>query len=111
MAATFTWTIPTCEHVIADGGINVAHWRCTGEETVGSGDDAVTYTASAYGTCGLAYDASSSDFTPYDDVTQSQVEGWIWANGVDQSATETALQDNINAQKNPTEASGVPWSS
>ena len=25
------------------------------------------------------------------------------------SATETALQDNINAQINPTEASGTPW--
>ena len=107
--ATFTWTIPTVEHVIADGGINIVHWRCNAEQTEGSGDDAVTYTASSYGTVGLTYDASSSDFTPYDDVTESQAEGWIWANGVDKSATETALQNNINAQINPTEASGTPW--
>jgi hypothetical protein len=45
----------------------------------------------------------------YDSVTQADVEGWIWANGVDKYATETALQANIDAQKNPTEASGVPW--
>lgn len=108
--ATFTWTIPTCEHVIADGGINVVHWRCNATQTEGTGDDAVTYTASSYGTVGLTYDASAPDFTSYDSVTESQVEGWIWANGVDQSATETALQDNINAQINPTEASGTPWS-
>ena len=107
--ATFVRSIPTVEHVIADGGINVAHWRCTATQTEGSGDDAVTYTASSYGTVGLTYDASSPDFTPYDDVTESQVEGWVWANGVDQDATETALQDNINAQINPTEASGKPW--
>ena len=109
MTATFTWTIPLCEHVIADGGINVVHWRCTAEETVGTGDDAVTYTASSYGTCGLTYDASASDFVAYDSVTQSDVEGWIWANGVDQSEIETSLQANIDAQKNPIEASGVPW--
>ena len=66
MAATFTWTIPTTERVLADGGINVAHWRCTAEETVGSGDDAVTYTASAYGTVGLTYDADAADFIAYD---------------------------------------------
>ena len=107
--ATFTWTIPLCEHVIADGGISVVHWRCTAEETVGTSDDAVTYTASSYGTCGLTYDASASDFVAYDSVTQSDVEGWIWANGVDQSAIEASLQANIDAQKNPIEASGVPW--
>ncbi len=108
--ATFTWTIPTCEHVIADGGINVAHWRCNATQTEGSGDDAVTYTASSYGTVGLTYDASASDFTPYDSVTESQVEGWIWANGVDQSATEANLQNLIDQQVNPVEASGTPWS-
>ena len=71
MAATFTWTIPTTERVLADGGINVAHWRCTAEETVGSGDDAVTYTASAYGTVGFDHDADASDFIAYDSANRS----------------------------------------
>ena len=103
------WTIPTCEHVIADGGINVAHWRCSASETVGEGDDAVTYSTTSYGTVGLTYDASSEDFIAYDDVTEDNVKAWVWANGVDQDATEAALQANIDGQKNPTEASGVPW--
>ena len=109
MAATFTWTIPTCEHVIADGGINIVHWRCTAEETVGEGDDAVTYSESSYGTCGFTYDASASDFTPYDNLTESQVLGWCWANGVDQDAIEASLAAKIEADKNPTQANGVPW--
>ena len=109
MSATMTWTIPTCEHVIADGGINIAHWRCSASETVGEGDDAVTYSAGSYGTVGLTYDASSSDFIAYDDVTEDNVKAWVWANGVDQDVTEAALQANIDGQKNPTEASGVPW--
>ena len=108
MAVTYTWTIPTCEHDIATGGINVVHWRCTASETVGSGDDAVTYTASSYGTVGLTPDPSSPDFTPYADVTEVQAQGWVW-DSVSQADTESALAANIENQKNPTEASGNPW--
>ncbi len=42
MAATFTWSIPTVERNLSDGGVTVAHWRCTGEE----GDNS----AATYGT-------------------------------------------------------------
>ena len=108
MAIEYTWTIPTCEHDIATGGINVVHWRCTASETVGSGDDAVTYTASSYGTVGLTPDPSSPDFTPYADVTEAQAQGWVW-DSVSQADTEAALASKIDAQKNPTEASGTPW--
>ena len=108
MAATFTWTIPQTERVLSDGGINVAHWRCTAEETVGSGDNAVTYTASTYGAVGLTYDADASDFIAYDSVTEANVVGWVQAD-VSQSDTETALQNDIDAQKTPTTGVGVPW--
>ena len=96
-----TWTISTLERELSDGGVIVAHWRATDVD----GD----YSASAYGTCGFTYDASSPDFTPYDNLTESQVLGWCWANGVDQSAIEASLAANINEQKNPTTADGVPW--
>ena len=108
MAVIYTWTIPTLEHEIADGGVYVAHWRCTGSETTGSDDDAVTYSASSYGTCSFTYDASSPDFTPYDDLTQEQVQGWIWEE-VNQETTEAAIASKINLQQNPTSASGTPW--
>ena len=104
-----TWTISTLERELSDGGVIVAHWRATDSETVGEGDDAVTYSASNYGTCGFTYDASSPDFTPYADLTESQVLGWCWADGVDQSAIEASLAANINEQKNPTTGDGVPW--
>jgi hypothetical protein len=96
-----TWTIATLEHNVADGGVTVAHWRVTEVD----GD----YSASAYGTCGFTYDASSPDFTPYDQLTQDQVLGWCWANGVDKDGIEASLAANINDQKNPTTADGVPW--
>lgn len=96
-----TWTISTLERNLADGGVIVAHWRATDVD----GD----YSASSYGTCGFTYDPSSPDFTPYDQLTQDQVLGWCWNDGVDKDATEASLAANINDQKNPTTADGVPW--
>ena len=102
------WSIANLERDIATGGVTIAHWRVTAEETVGTGDDAVTYTASSYGTCGFTPDASADDFVAYADLTESTVLGWVHAE-VDQSATEASLTANIEAQKNPVSADGMPW--
>jgi hypothetical protein len=87
-----------------DGGVIVAHWRVTEEETVG--DD--TFSASAYGTCSFTPDASASDFVPYADLTESVVLGWVW-DSMDKDAVETSLTANIAEQKNPVTEDGVPW--
>ena len=99
-----TWTISTLEHNTADGGVIVAHWRVTEEETVGENN----YSASSYGTCGFTPDPSASDYIAYSDLTEADVLGWVWAE-VDQDAIEAGLTANINEQKNPTTADGVPW--
>ena len=104
-----TWTISTLERELSDGGVIVAHWRATDSETVGEGDDAVTYSATNYGTCGFTYDASSPDFTPYTDLTESQVLGWCWDGDLDKDAIEASLTAKIAEDKNPTSAAGVPW--
>ena len=103
-----TCTIANLERNLADGGVTVAHWRVTEEETVGTGDDAVTYSASAYGTVGFTPDADADDFVAYDSLTEATVLGWVQAE-VDQSATEAALTAKIEAQKNPVSADGMPW--
>lgn len=102
MAATMNWTISTTERELSDGGVIVAHWRCTASD----GD----YSASSYGTAGFTYDASSPDFVAYDALTEATVLGWVW----DQEDgwkddVEAALQAKIDADKNPTTAAGVPW--
>ena len=95
-----TWTIANLERDISTGGVQVAHWRVTEVD----GD----YSASSYGTVGFTPDASDPSFVPYDNLTESDVMGWVWAE-VDQSATEAALTANIELQKNPTSANGMPW--
>jgi hypothetical protein len=99
-----TWTIANLERDIATGGVQVAHWRVTESETVG--DD--TFTASSYGTVGFTPDADADGFVAYDDLTESAVLAWVHES-VDQDATEAALTANIEAQKNPVSADGMPW--
>ena len=96
-----TWTISTLEHNTTDGGVIVAHWRVTEED----GD----HSASAYSTASFTYDATSSDFVPYADLTEEMVLGWCFDGGVDKDAIDASLTANIEEQKNPTTQDGVPW--
>ena len=96
-----TWTISTLERELADGGVVVAHWRAT----LVDGE----HSASSYGTCGFTPDPSDPSFVAYDSITEEIALGWCWDNGVDKDAIEASLSANIEAQKNPTQASGVPW--
>ena len=111
--ATFNWVISTLERDLQpadmDGAVIVAHWRCNAEQTEGAGDDAVTYSATNYGTCGFTPDPSSSDYVPYDSITEEVALGWCWADGVDKDGIEASLQASIDLQKNPVTASGTPW--
>ena len=95
-----TWVISTLERELSDGGVVVAHWRATAVD----GD----FSASSYGTCGFTPDPSASGFIAYDSLTEADVIGWVQAE-VDKDAIEASLAAQIEADKNPTQAAGVPW--
>jgi hypothetical protein len=95
---TTTWKITQCDRLTADNFITTAHWTASAVD----GD----YTASIYSTCSWA---DGSPTIPYSDVTESEVLQWVWDSGVDKTATEAALAQNIELQKNPVTATGTPW--
>ena len=95
-----TWTIATLERELADGGVTVAHWRCTEVD----GD----FSASSYGTVGFTPDPTAPDYIAYDSLTEADVLGWVYES-VGQDTVEAALTAKIEADKNPTSGSGVPW--
>ena len=99
---TTVWQISQMERTLDDNGVIVAHWRANATD----GD----FSATNYGTAGFTPDPSSSDWVAYDSITEELALSWCFANGVDKDAIEASLQANIDLQKNPTQASGVPWS-
>jgi len=77
-----------------------ADWRCNGNDE--------TYTGTCYGSASFA--APSGDFTPYPDLTQDQVLGWCFSNGVDKTAIEANVSLQIENQINPPIiAPPLPW--
>jgi len=77
-----------------------ADWRCNGTDG--------TYSGTCYGSASFA--PPTENFTPYEDLTQDQVLGWCFANGVDQSAIEANVAQQIENQINPPIiAPPLPW--
>lgn len=101
MTIAYNWKITETNHQTSDEYIFCAHWTATAVD----GD----YTASVYATCNFAKPEDNLDLTPYDDITEQDVLGWVWANGIDKDATEATLAAQIELQKHPVQEAGVPW--
>jgi hypothetical protein len=102
------WTVSAMDCKVSEDNLSdvviTVHWRCSATEVDGD----KTYSASVYSTCSVP--GPGTPFTPYADLTQEQVLGWIWANGVDKAATEAAVQQQIELQKHPVVVSPpLPW--
>ena len=102
---TITWSISQldCVPQTAEGADYVicCHWQCTGVDGA--------YSGQVYSTTSFA--VVEGAFTAYADLTQDQVLGWVWDNGVDKDATEAAVEGQIEAQINPPiVAPPLPWS-
>jgi hypothetical protein len=58
----------------------------------------------------VTYQAGTA-YTPYADLTQEQVLGWIWSSGVDKDATEAAVNNQLQNLINPPVVTlPLPWS-
>ena len=109
MSATITWVITAldCIPQTPEGAnyVVTAHWSCNGTETQNN----QTYNSSVYSTTSFTVTQGSS-FVPYASLTQDTVLGWIWASGVYKTATEAAVQTQLNNQINPPVVSPpLPW--
>ena len=77
-------------------------WRCNTTDG--------TYNGSSYGTLSFPQPEINGSFTPYADLTQDQVLGWCWNNGVDKDATEKNVISQVESQANPPFVSlPLPW--
>ena len=98
---TFTWAIAQLERETSDGYVFTAHY------TVNAADG--TYTSGAYGS--LGFERPEDGMVPFADLTEEMVIGWVKDKfGPEKVAEiEAALQSQLDEQRHPTKASGMPW--
>ena len=99
----YTWGIAQMERHTSDEIVIVVHY------TVAANDG--TYASSAYGSVGL--EAPEGNVIPYSDLTPEVVIGWVQDKlGGEEKVADisAALQKQIDEQRTPTTAAGVPWS-
>jgi hypothetical protein len=101
---TLSWIIERLLVKPTEGSLTdvviTADWRCNGSQD--------QYSGTCYGSASFA--PPSGSFTPYPDLTEQQVLGWCYANGVDQAAIEANVSLQIENQINPPViAPPLPW--
>jgi hypothetical protein len=107
MAITYTWTVVQMDaYPQVDGEQDVVftvHWTLSGTDG--------TYSGGVYGTTGVTVNPDEP-FTPYADLTQDQVIGWVQdAMGAEQVANyEANIAAQIEGQINPPVVTPpLPW--
>jgi len=77
-----------------------ADWRCNGTQE--------SFSGTCYGSA--SFQPPSGSFTPYEDLTEQQVLGWCFSNGVNKTAIEANVTAQIENQINPPViAPPLPW--
>ena len=97
---TYLWSISDMNRLTADGFVVTVHYNVSATDG--------TYNSSTYGTVGYQ-EQPGETFTPYDQLTQAQVVGWVQTS-LGKDTVEASLQSQIDAQINPIQQSGTPWS-
>jgi hypothetical protein len=95
----YTWNVVQMDRLTSDGFVVTVHY------TVNAVDG--EFTASTYGTVG--YTQGEGSYVPFANLTKDQVIGWV-QESLNKDTVEAALATQIDAQKNPVQASGLPWS-
>jgi hypothetical protein len=101
-ATTFEWGVAQMERHTADGIVFTVHY------TVAASDG--TYSSSAYGSIGL--EQPEGNVIPYADLTPEIVIDWVQEKlgGTEKvDEIQAALQAQIDQQRTPTTAQGMPW--
>ena len=114
MAITCTWSVNNMTHKDSDGGVFLVYWSCVAES-----DGTPSYTATEGGKLRCEYDASSPDFTPYADLTEAQVLGWVYDSLREGDETATEAKARVEADRTAkvqgqidraaSDSNGLPW--
>jgi hypothetical protein len=97
----FAWNVANLERETSDGYVFTVHY------TVSASDD--VYSSGAYGSLGL--ERPESELIPFSELDELTVVGWVKEKFGEEKVAEieAALQTQLDEQRNPTKAAGLPW--
>lgn len=98
MSTSTKWTIVDTERNTSNGFVTTVHYSVNAVDG--------EFSASTYGTIGFS---DGEPATPFESLTQSQVIAWV-KDKLGEAAVEASLAAQIEAQRNPVKATGLPWS-
>ena len=114
MAISNTWSVTNMQHTDADGGVFLVYWSM-----VAQSDGTPSYSASEGGKLRCEYDASSSSYIAYADLTEANVLGWVYNSLIEGEETAEEAKARIEADRTgkvqgqidraASQSSGVPW--
>jgi hypothetical protein len=102
METTVTWRIATLERETADGVVFTAHYAIDANDG--------TYSSGAYGSLGLER-PDVEEMIPFAQLTEEICVGWVKEKLTEEKVAEieAALQAQLDEQRAPSKAAGVPW--
>lgn len=114
MAINTTWSVSNMTHNDSDGGVILVYWSC-----VAASDGTPSYTATEGGKLRLEPDPTSPDYTPYADLTENDVLGWVYNSLVEGDETADEAKARVEADRTAkvqgqidranTQSGGLPW--
>jgi hypothetical protein len=99
MTINYTWNVVQMDRLTSDGFVVTVHYTVSAVD----GD----YNSSIYGTVGYT-EQPGEQYIPYAELTKDEVVGWV-QDSLGKDKVETDLAAQIQAQKTPVIATGLPW--
>lgn len=115
MSITVNWAVTYMKCYPQEAGetevVFQVGWSCNASAPTGvvnPAGDSLYYASSVNGEVNVAY-VPGQPFTPYDQLTQQQVLGWVWE-VVNKTEVEGTVTANVQSQSdNPIVTPPLPW--
>ena len=103
MSSTVTWSVNNLERYVVTGLVYSVHYSVDARDEV--------YNEGAYGSIALNPPEDYVPVTPFDELTEEVVLGWVKDTLGEEKVAEieAVLSERLAEKSSPTKAAGLPW--
>ena len=97
---SYLWTITEMERASQSGGVITVFWLCMKHDG--------EHTGAVSGSINFTPDPSSSEFVPYERLSEQTVLGWVWS-ALSKVDVEQQVEKKLAEMCDPPILTGMPW--